>query len=217
MYDSVTPGAIPRNAEMVGFYVDGEYQWSEKDILSFPESTVMVGIATQPHTNAGAVLDCEQGDATPEDCPPWIRMRQQAGYAVPSIYCAVSAMAAVQAACAGLTYDIWAADWTGAPHPVVGAVAVQYADPATSGGNYDLSAVYVDTWPVASSEELGMDLAEAQLEVWQWYTNYCGRVGSMDEVNGWATQLVAPGASYLGIITAFYSTPEAVAWRTAHP
>ena len=147
LYDSVTAADIPADAEMVSGYVDGRYRWSPSDWARFPHA-VQVRIAVSASTNDGDVLDVEPGDATPAQCPDWIRMRQAAGLPRPTIYCNRSTMGAVQDACRGLSYSLWIAEWTGSAHPILGAVAVQYASPGTgSGGHYDLSAVYDDSWP----------------------------------------------------------------------
>jgi hypothetical protein len=146
MYDSAYPAQIPGQPEMVAGYVDGKYVWTQADWDRFPNA-VKVRIAVFPWTNDGDVLDCEKYDATPEECPAWIRMRQAAGLAVPTIYCGASAVPAVKAACAGLTYSLWIADWTGTPHLPDGAAACQYA----ARGTYDLSLV-ADWWMAAVPE-----------------------------------------------------------------
>lgn len=146
MYDSVTAHDIPTSAHMVAGYVDGRYKWSAADWSRFPHA-MKVKIAVSASTNNGNVLDCESGDATPAQCPGWIKMRQKAGLARPTIYCNHSTMAAVQHACSGLHYALWIAEWNGHAHSISGAAAVQYADPGHgSGGHYDLSAVYDDSW-----------------------------------------------------------------------
>lgn len=149
MYDSVNPSAIPTTAAMVAGYVDGRFAWSAAGWARFPNA-VKVRIAVFPSTNDGHVLDCETGDATPAQCPAWVRMRRAAGVD-PTVYCAQSQWATVQAAftAAGVPQPhYWVASYpgTGAGTVPVGAVAHQYADSATSGGDWDLSAV-LDYWP----------------------------------------------------------------------
>lgn len=163
MYDSVTAADIPTNAEVVAGYVDGEFAWTQADWERFPNA-VKVRIAVSPSTNDGCVLDCESGDAKPAQCPAWIRMRQSAGVSVPTIYCSISAVPAVQAACEGLTYALWIADYGdpalgtyGVPHLVPGSVATQYADQAAgSGGHYDLSLLS-GGWPEEMVPEVPQD------------------------------------------------------------
>jgi len=151
MYDSTNAAKIPTNAEVVAGYVDGEYAWTNADWERFPNA-VKVRIAVFPWTNDGEVLDCENGDATPDQCPGWIRLRQSGGVAVPTIYCNLSSLAAVKAACQGLTYNLWIADPTGAPHLVAGSVATQYQ--WTSG--YDLSLLS-EGWPEALVPQVPQD------------------------------------------------------------
>ncbi len=143
MYDSAYPAEIPAplSVEVVAGYDDGKYAWTAADWARFPNA-VQVHIAVFPTTNSGQVLDCEQFDATPAQCPGWIKMRQAAGLAVPTIYCALSAMPIVQRACRGLTYNLWIADWTGLPHIPEGAVACQYA----AEGSFDVSLT-APGWP----------------------------------------------------------------------
>jgi hypothetical protein len=145
MYDSTNPGAIPTDAQVVAGYVDGRYAWSPSDWARFP-GAVRIGIAVRASTNNGDVLDCEPGNATPAECPGWVKLRQAAGLAVPTIYMSLFLWPQVQDACRGLEVAWWVAQWTGQPHVIGGAAAVQYADSVTSGGDYDLSAVYDDTW-----------------------------------------------------------------------
>lgn len=141
MYDSTNAANIPTNAGVVAGYVDGKYAWTQADWDRFPNA-VKVRIAVFATTNDGDVLDCENGDATPTKCPGWITMRQAAGVPVPTIYCNLSTMPVVQAACQGLTYNLWIADWTGKSHLVQGSVATQYA----ADGTYDLSLLS-EGWP----------------------------------------------------------------------
>ena len=147
MYDSITAADIPANAVMVAGYIDGNWAWAPQDWNRWPESTVKLRITVSAAVNDGHILDVEQGDATPDQCPGWIKMRQAAGLARPTIYCSKSVVPSVQAACKGLTYDIWDADYTQGYKPRVdaGCVATQFIDPPASGGHYDLSQV-LDTW-----------------------------------------------------------------------
>ena len=144
MYDSTTASDIPATAEMVGGYVDGLYRWTDADWALFP-SAVKIRIAVSAATNDGHVLDCENGDATPPQCPGWIVMRQQAGLARPTIYCNRSSRPQVEQACAGLQYDLWIATLDGIEEMQPGAVATQWQGEAQSGQHYDLSIVS-DLW-----------------------------------------------------------------------
>lgn len=146
MYDSTDAAAIPATAEMVAGYVDGVYRWSDADWARHPNA-VKVRIATQPETDDGDGCDVERGDLTPAQAPAFIRRRQAAGIVQPFVYCAAANVAVVRSLCAGLLYWLWVADWTGEPHPVNYAAAVQYANDTTSGGHYDLSIVYSAQFP----------------------------------------------------------------------
>jgi hypothetical protein len=83
-FDAVNPQNIPDTAQMVAGYVDGLYAWKLADWARFPHA-VKVQIAVFASTNAGHVLDCESGDATPAECPAWVAMRRKAGED-PSVY-----------------------------------------------------------------------------------------------------------------------------------
>jgi len=143
MYDSVDSESIFENAALVAGYVDGVYAWSDDAWARHP-SAVKVRIAVFADTNDGDCLDCERGDALPEDCPGWIAMRQAAGVVVPTIYCSIATMPYIHELCDGLTFDVWVADWTGEPHIPDGAAACQYA----AKGAYDVT-LCSDTWPRA--------------------------------------------------------------------
>lgn len=147
MYDSVTASDIPTNATMVAGYIDGAHKWSNSDWQRFPHAT-KVRIATNASTNDGHVLDVEPGAAKLSEAPGWVKKRQAAGIKRPTIYVQKSRLDDVKKALEGLKYALWVADWTGAPHKITGAAAVQYASPSSgAGGHYDLSAVYDDQWP----------------------------------------------------------------------
>lgn len=221
MRDSVTAADIPlEGLAAVAGYADGLYAWSAVDWARFPASVARLSIAVHPQ-DAGDVLDVETGDAVPSDVPGWCDRFNRPGRRAPTIYCNLGNWQAVRMAVGTRAVDYWIADYPGTTDPAAippmpGAVAQQFHD----FGGYDESVIFDPTWlgaipPVTGEEEMTPQLA--QLTVWEWYPAYLGRVGTMDEVNYWAGQLTEPGANYLGVITAFYSTPEAVAWRTAHP
>jgi hypothetical protein len=159
MYDSIDPNAIPASAEMVAGYVDGRFVWDDAGWARFPNAT-KVRIAVFPWTNDGDVLDVESGDATPQQAPGWLLMRQAAGVHRPTIYCNRSNRAAIEAACAGITYDLWVSTLDGTQN-VPGAVAVQYAGSALTGHNYDLSTVTDDTW--LGDEFMGLNIDQVNL------------------------------------------------------
>jgi hypothetical protein len=158
MYDginSLAAGIRARfpDAAMVGCYIDGHFAWTAEQRDLFPHA-VRVAIAVHSSTNAGDVIDCETGDATPAQAAQWVRMRHAAGYCRPTVYCSRSVIPAVRKATGNLLltrdYDIWCADYTGSAHlvaapgtPAAACAATQWA--STSG--WDVSAVYDDGWP----------------------------------------------------------------------
>ena len=143
MFDSTVAGDIPADAAIVAGYRDGKYAWSEADWARFPNA-IKVGIVVFASTNDGDLLDCEKGNATPEECPGWITMRQAAGLAVPTIYCNYSNLQQIRTACQGLTYDLGIADPTNVPHLPDGFAFCQY-DWGTQ-GHFDTS-LCADWWP----------------------------------------------------------------------
>lgn len=148
MYDSTTAADIPANAQIVAGYVDGAFAWSDADKARFPK---FISISV----NGGSMADfwdCELGDLNAGQAAAMIQTYPGTG-----VYCSLDTAPQVISAChwAGLDgqYVLWIADWTGQAHiPSVSAVingqtiipevvACQYANPATSGGHYDLSIV----------------------------------------------------------------------------
>ncbi len=204
MYDSTSPGDIPATAEMVAGYIDGAYAWSPSGWARFP-AAVKVTVATQPGTDAGDVLDVELGDATPAQAPAWIRMRQTAGLTVPTIYCASFAVPQVRQLCAGLRYALWVAEWTGHPHAVAGAVAVQYADPSSSGGHYDLSLVTDPGWPHPQEDPVAT-LGQKRATIFTFRVAAFGEwPESQEAVDAYATQIADDYSNVEAILTALES------------
>jgi Putative peptidoglycan binding domain len=151
MFDAVDVAAIPKDAQIVAGYVDGNWPTYDDVVAAFPDAAhVSITVTGKP---GAMVADCESGDLTPQTAAGWAKAEIDAGRR-PCIYYSRSAAPAVSAALAaeGVQLggvDYWVADWTGTPHVVAGSVATQYADPPKSGGNYDISET-VDGWPVAT-------------------------------------------------------------------
>jgi hypothetical protein len=151
MYDAVDVAAIPAGASIVAGYVDGNWPTYDAVVAAFPDAQhVSITVKGAP---GARVADCETGDLTPQLAAGWARSEIEAGRR-PTIYYARSnapavsaALAAVEVAVAEL--DFWVADWTGSAHLVAGSVATQWADPPSSGGNYDISETD-GTWPGVS-------------------------------------------------------------------
>ncbi len=142
MYDSTNPFDIPADAQMVAGYIDGSWPWTAAGWARFPNA-VKVRI-TVGNTEAADAIDVENGDATPAYAGGWVRRRNAAGVR-PLVYCNRSARPAVEAACAGLSYDLWIATLDGIQAMQPGAVATQWQGQAQSGMHYDKSLVN-DTW-----------------------------------------------------------------------
>ncbi|MFE9421662.1 hypothetical protein ACFYNO_01730 [Kitasatospora sp. NPDC006697] len=154
MYDSVSPSSIPAGAPMVAGYVDGRYANLTALAARFP-SAVRVAIAVFASTDAGVVLDVENGDATPAQAPGWVRMRRSHGVD-PTVYCNTDTWPAVRQAfaAAGVAAPhYWIAQYDGVAAIPAGAVAKQYR----STDSWDLSIV-ADYWP-------GVDPAPVQAPV----------------------------------------------------
>jgi hypothetical protein len=146
------------NAAMVAGYIDGAFAWTSAQFGLWPASTVKVKIAVFASTNAGDVIDCETGDATPAQAAAWVNMRIAAGYYRPTIYCNLSTVPAVRTATGSLIlgqdYDIWVADYDGSTASVyAGTAAKQYLNTAS----YDKSIVYDDAWPHRTAPSLPSD------------------------------------------------------------
>lgn len=162
MYDSVRPAAIPRNAEMVaGYLPPSRYAWSTQDWARFPKA-VKVQIAIFASVNDGHVLDVEPGDATPAEAPGWVTRRRAAGVD-PTVYCNLSTWPTVRAEFRrqGVAEPhYWIARYDNHAEMIAGAVAKQYADPATHGrGHYDLSIV-ADHWPGVDTPTVEDDMTK---------------------------------------------------------
>lgn len=156
MYDSTNGHDIPRHAEMVAGYVDGNYVWGDDEWNRFP-SAVKVRVAVYPSTNDGHALDVEPGNAGPADFAvgQWVINRRAVGIE-PAIYCPASWWAAIRNSFNvwGIAQpQYWIARWDSRAALIDGAVAHQYkhgdinlGELHYSGGHYDLSVV-ADFWP----------------------------------------------------------------------
>lgn len=148
MYDSTNWQAIPADAQMVAGYIDGPYAWPADAWLRF-RSVPHVYITIDTH-DIGNVLDVENGDATPAMAVGWVQLRRAAG-TDPTVYCSESVWQTVrdQFTASGVAEPHYWIAWYNTPatlDDVPGAVAKQYANSQTSGGDYDLSIV-ADYWP----------------------------------------------------------------------
>lgn len=152
VYDSVTYSDIPMDAEYVALYDDGSGAAPQDLGGHFTDLKVRLSITVFARDNIGDILDVENGDANPSDAPTWINERRNAGATWAAIYVNKNTLPLVQAAMErdGVTdVPYIVADWrsNAEQEPTIpeGAVGIQYANPDTSGGHYDLSLVD-DTW-----------------------------------------------------------------------
>lgn len=146
MYDSVNATSPPAGAQLYAGYIDitNEGLDSYSGLVARFPNAIVIPIATKSTTNAGTILDVENGDATPAEAVQWVVMRRAAG-ATPTVYCSTSAWSGIQqdfinANVAQPPY--WVANYNNEATVPAGAVAHQYVDT----GGYDISAV-VDYWP----------------------------------------------------------------------
>ena len=147
MFDSTTPGSIPKNAEIVAGYVGGAWPTYGSLAGLFP-GAIHVSIAANA-TEVAEVLDVETGDATPAEVPAWLEKVRATGID-PTIYCNLSTWPEVRLQCQRENVPephYWIADPTGVDHVVPGSVATQWAWPAHgSPGHYDISTT-IAGWP----------------------------------------------------------------------
>lgn len=158
MYDSTDPNAIPADAEIVAYY---PHAWGSD--MSKHSAALQLRIDnTGAHADDCHALDVESGAASITTAAEWIQswhklhpegMHIANGEVFkPVIYISTSNLSALRSACSGLVYDVWAAQWDGGTTQIPGCFARQYADPKTSGGDYDVSFVYDDTWGHAPTQ-----------------------------------------------------------------
>lgn len=141
VYDSLNVGAIPSDATVLLGYVDGELPLVARNYELMRERFVSERIITVTTTgNSRAMMcDCEKYDLSPAMVRQWIDRGLYIG-PKPWVYSSKSRYGAVlDATAGGSPWWWWAADWTGVPHIVPGSSATQYANPATSGGDFDVS------------------------------------------------------------------------------
>lgn len=163
MADSTNPFHIPvRQFNLVAGYVDGAYAWTS-DGWSHHGGVTHVRIACFSTTLDADVLDVEAGCSTVDQAGEWLKYHVEHGewrvlYFSQSLY--PSLRAAVLAHGVGDDqWGKWVANWDGVQDLNPAWIAKQFANPALSGGHYDLSTV-ADFWPgvdvAASATHLDM-------------------------------------------------------------
>ena len=144
MYDSVNAHNLPLGADYYAGYVAGNWPNFIEISKMFPKKRV-VSIAVQADQNA-QVLDVERGDATADQVPAWVVRMRKTGRKRPTIYTSRSNYPEICAAldAAKVAHpDFWIADWTGEPHAIPNAVAVQYL----STDLFDKTCITDAYWP----------------------------------------------------------------------
>lgn len=143
MADSVDAAALPVGMDAYAGYVGGFWPDYSEIVQRFPKA-YHKSVAVNALENAD-ILDCENGDAVPSECPAWIRRQIARGVKRPGVYANASEMPLVRAALNAdklkrAQYVLWTADWDGNASLDADSEAKQYADPAVHHkGNYDLS------------------------------------------------------------------------------
>lgn len=155
MYDSVTTLDIPANAELILAYIDGKYKNLAAVTARFPHATVIPVTTSIAGALQAVVYDCERGDGNAQTAATWaankIKIRQRPttycsrigspGYGWPDVKAALTAIGIPTNA-----VDYGIADYTSKPHLLVGSAFTQYANPPSSGGDYDVSLTN-GVWP----------------------------------------------------------------------
>ncbi|MHB8671866.1 MAG: glycoside hydrolase family 25 domain-containing protein [Acidimicrobiales bacterium] len=219
MYDVVDAGAAPTDGDLYAGYIDGAYRSYDALVGRFPDR-IHVAIAVFASTDAGQVLDVEQGDATPAQAPGWA-LRARARGQEPTIYCSASVWPDVRAAfgAQGVAEPhYWIAHYDDDPTMPAGAVAKQYQ--STPGWDRSSVADYwpgIDAAPTTPEEDwhmsLGRDDADrARAQAREWCARYLGKpfVGrdpsSTTELETWANQIINDGLD--AVLTEFVDSDE---------
>lgn len=157
MRDSTNPDDIPvQGTDLVAGYANGLYAWTPAGWQRFPGIPhVRIDVNGSDPEGCG-VLDVESGDATVQQAVTWVKQRRalRPGAYLPIIYCSRATLTPLFNAmnAAGLQvvrdFRLWIAtlDGTKTVADMTGVTAVQYAGAAQTGGHYDQSIVYDDTW-----------------------------------------------------------------------
>lgn len=137
MFDAVTVGNIPHDAEAVAGYVNGYANFDEL-VRAFPHAHHLS--ITNFADGVADFLDCEHGDAVIDQCAPWVEDMLKRGVNRPGVYAAESYWTS-----GGLYHRLepygdkirrWIADWTFHEHIPEGYDACQWS----GGQTLDISA-----------------------------------------------------------------------------
>ena len=155
MFDSTNVSAIPLTANLILVYMDGNFITLTPARQRFPNARLILTTVTAAGNLLAQIYDCERGDGNAQQAAAWAE-RKLSIHERPTIYCSRIGSPGcgwpdVQKALAALsiplsTVDFGIADYTSIPHLVPGSAFTQYANPPSSGGDYDLSLTN-GVWP----------------------------------------------------------------------
>ena len=164
MYDTQYPSIVPATAELVVSYPDGTIGYS------YSKAKEIFGVRAHSISWSGVnadMADVEIWSTFPEaKIAEWVKAQHARGIPRPVIYTPLFQWDRVKSLVGNLVVSWWVPDWTGKPHAIKGADAVQYGAQASSSGpmitdptkctgkTYDLSLVqpsfpfYPGQWPL---------------------------------------------------------------------
>lgn len=206
MYDTQYPAIVPASAGLVVSYPDGpagnSYATAQKLFGSRALSITWTGQDAQ-------CADIEQWSSFPlTSLPAWIKRQHARGIARPVIYAIYSGLGTnytqVKAVVGSLSVSWWLSDWTGKPHALPGADAVQYgaqaspngpviSNPSNAGGRtYDLSLVQ-PSFPFYPSTSTGLWPLQVG-NTGEWVSKLQANLNRRAAVIGLVTPLVVDGS-----------------------
>lgn len=155
MRDSTNPEDIPTDGtDLVAGYLNGAYAWPADAWARFPAAGHVTIDVTGGRLDAD-VLDVEAGDASVHTAVRWVQQKYRLAHDYPPvIYCdretrpqLIQAMDESRLS-VGVHYRLWIAtlDGTAMLADMTGVVAVQSEGQPNTGGHYDESIVYDDSW-----------------------------------------------------------------------
>jgi hypothetical protein len=136
MLDSVDPRVFAGlKFDALAGYVAGSWPDYSTEVALYPELAKAGRILsiTPSAVDDAECLDCENGDAVPGQCGPWVARQRARGVWRPVVYSSASEWPSVQQSidAAGLQtgeYRKWVADWTFTPEILAGFDAQQWTD-----------------------------------------------------------------------------------------
>lgn len=170
-FDSTTPEAIPRWAEMVWGYADGAFAWPATAWHRFPRAS-RVNICVTGDPRVGDMLDVERFDATPDHAPAWVKGRHDDGVENVALYASRDTWETLQpimdrSGVRGFFKVVATLDRTiilpGIP-PLEGPAAIQAFGAADLGIHADMAFVFDDGWHRQPNNSL-LDVVYSRLQV----------------------------------------------------